>query len=110
MMMYGGVDVQIHMFLSSAVVGGVICFSLAGFNPGEKAPGTYCIGGWVGTKNGLDDVKRIKTLSLPGLELRTRCHPVRSLSLYRLNYPGSLKCPKNNRIMNTRKQSRTFDL
>jgi hypothetical protein len=45
----------------------------------------------VGPKTGLDDVERRKILPLPGLELRPLGRPIRSQSLYRLNYPGSLK-------------------
>jgi hypothetical protein len=43
---YGGVDVQIQVFLTSAVDGGE--WSLSGsdrFIPGEKAPGIHWIGG-----------------------------------------------------------------
>jgi hypothetical protein len=44
---YGGVAVQIHVFLTSALVGGVWSASHSGrFTPWEKAPGTYRIGGW----------------------------------------------------------------
>jgi hypothetical protein len=56
--------------------------------PGERAPDTYCIGGWVGPRTGLDDVERRKFLPLPGLELRPRGSPSSSQSLYRLSYSG----------------------
>jgi hypothetical protein len=85
---YGGVDVKIHVFLTSAL-GGVVSFRPRPLYPGERAPGTNWIGGWVGPRTGLDDVERRKLLPLPGLELRTLCHPVRMQSLYRLRYPGS---------------------
>jgi hypothetical protein len=39
------------------------------FTPGERAPGTHWIGGWVGPRTGIDDVERRKVLPLPGLEL-----------------------------------------
>jgi hypothetical protein len=42
----------------------------------------------VSPRTGLDDVKRRKILTLPGLELRTIGHPARSQSLYQLLYPG----------------------
>jgi hypothetical protein len=42
---------------------------LAGFTPGERAPGTHWIGGWVGPRASLDDVERRKIFPLPGLEL-----------------------------------------
>jgi hypothetical protein len=70
---YGGVDVQIHVFLSTS---------------GEGAPGTHVIGGWVGHTASLDDVEKRKFLTLPGLELRPLGRPARSQSLYRLRYPG----------------------
>jgi hypothetical protein len=69
MKMYGGVDVQIHLFLTSVLVGDEWSASHPGrFTPVERAPGTYWIEGWVGPKTGLDDVHR-QILSLPGLEL-----------------------------------------
>jgi hypothetical protein len=45
----------------------------------------------MGSTAGLDDVKKRKFLTLPGLELRARHHPIRSQSLYRLTYPGFQK-------------------
>jgi hypothetical protein len=72
---YGGVDAEIHFFLISALVGGE--WSASG--PGEIAPGTHWIGGWVGPRTGLYDVEKRKFLTLPGLD-----HPGRSQSLYRL--------------------------
>jgi hypothetical protein len=57
---YGGVDVEIHIFLTSALVGGEWSASRPGrFTPGERAPGTHWIGGWVGPSAGLDDVEKI---------------------------------------------------
>jgi hypothetical protein len=57
------------------------------FTPGERAPGTHWIGGWVGPRVGLDAVEKRKILhsweSNPG---RAACSP----SLYRLSYPNSL--------------------
>jgi hypothetical protein len=45
---YGGVDVYIHVFLTSALLGGEWSASHpCRFNPGEKAPGTHGIGGSV---------------------------------------------------------------
>jgi hypothetical protein len=44
---YGGVDVQIHIFLTSALAGGEWSASRPGrLIPGERAPGTHWIG-WV---------------------------------------------------------------
>jgi hypothetical protein len=57
---YGEVDVWIHIFLISALVGGEWSASRPGrFTPGERAPGTHWIGGWVGPRAGLDDLEKI---------------------------------------------------
>jgi hypothetical protein len=67
---YGGVDVQTHVFLTSALVGGEWSASRPGrFTPGERVPGTHWIGGCVGPRAGLGDVEKRKFLTLPGLEL-----------------------------------------
>jgi hypothetical protein len=42
----------------------------------------------VDPRAGLDDVEKIKFLTLPGLELQPLSGPSRSQSLYRLRYPG----------------------
>jgi hypothetical protein len=76
---YGGVDVLIHIFLTSALVGGELSTSRPGrFTPGERAQGTHRIGGWVDLRAGLDDVEKRKFLTLPGLELRPLGRPARS--------------------------------
>jgi hypothetical protein len=88
---YGGVDVYIRIFLTSALVGGEWSASCRfSFTPGERAPGTHWIGGWVGPRAGLDDVEMRKFLIVPGLELRPLARPARSQSLYRLRYPCSI--------------------
>jgi hypothetical protein len=84
---YGGADLQIRVFLTSALVGGEWSAS----RPGRFTPGTHWIGGWVGPRTGLD-VERRKILLLPGIELRPLGRPARSLSPYRLRYPGSPLC------------------
>jgi hypothetical protein len=85
-----GMDVWINIFLTSAVVGVVWSASRPGhFTSGEKAPCTHWIGGWVGPGAGLDDVEKIKFLTIPGLELRPLGRPARSQSLYLLSYAGS---------------------
>jgi hypothetical protein len=87
---YGGVDVYIHIFLTSALDGGEWSVSPpCRFTSGERALGTYWIGGWVSPRASLDEVERRKFLTLRGLELRPLGRPVRSQSLYRLWYPGS---------------------
>jgi hypothetical protein len=62
---YGGVDVYIHIFLTSVIVGGEWSAS----RPGRFTPGTRWIGGCVGPRAGLDDVEKRKFLTIPGLEL-----------------------------------------
>jgi hypothetical protein len=50
----------------------------AALPPGERAPGTYRIGGWVNLRAGLDGLEKRKFLTLQGLELRTLRRPARS--------------------------------
>jgi hypothetical protein len=38
------------------------------FTPGERAPGTHWIGGWVGPRTGLDVVVKRNILPLPGIQ------------------------------------------
>jgi hypothetical protein len=65
---YGRMDVYIHDFFTLALVRGEWSASLPGrFTPGERASGTHWIGGWVGSRTGLDDVKKRKFLTLLGL-------------------------------------------
>jgi hypothetical protein len=80
------VDVQIHIFLTWALVGGEWSASRpCHFTPGERAPGTH----WVDTRASLDELEKRKFLPPPGLKLRPIGRPVRSQSLYRLRYPSS---------------------
>jgi hypothetical protein len=73
------------VFLTPALVGGEWSASRPSrFTPGESAPGTHLLGGWVGHRAGLDDVEKRKFVTLPGLELRLLGLPVRSQSLYLL--------------------------
>jgi hypothetical protein len=56
---YGGVDVYTHVFLTLALVGVEWSVSrLDRFTPGERAPCTHWIGGWVGPRAGLDDMEK----------------------------------------------------
>jgi hypothetical protein len=56
---YRGVDVEIHVFLTSALAGGEWSISRPGrFTLGEKDPGIHWIGGWVDPRAGLDDVEK----------------------------------------------------
>jgi hypothetical protein len=74
-----GVDVQIHIFLTSALVEGERSTSRPDrFTSGERAPFTHWIGGWVDFRAGLDDLEKRKFLTLPGLELRPLGRPARN--------------------------------
>jgi hypothetical protein len=48
-------DVWIHRFLTSALVGGGLLHAPAAL-PGGNSPGTHTIGGLVGPRTGLDEV------------------------------------------------------
>jgi hypothetical protein len=86
-----GMDVQIHVLLTSELVGDEWSDSLAGrITPGERVPGAHWIRGWVGPTAGLDAAEKRKFLILPGLQLRHLRRPARSQSLYQLRYPGSV--------------------
>jgi hypothetical protein len=81
---YGGVGVQIHIFLHLST--SWLASRPGRFTAGERAPGTHL----VGPRADLDDVEKRKFLTLSGLELRSLCRPARSQSLYRLRYPGNI--------------------
>jgi hypothetical protein len=58
---YGGVDVQIHVFLTLALVGGEWSASRPGrFTPEERVSGTHWIRGWVGPRAGLGNMEKRK--------------------------------------------------
>jgi hypothetical protein len=87
---YAEMDVWIHAFLTSALVGSEWSASRPGrFTPKERAPGTHWIRGWVGPRTGLDAVENRTILPLPVFELRPLRRPTLSQSLYRQRYPGS---------------------
>jgi hypothetical protein len=71
---YGGVDVYIHIFLTSALVRDEWSAS----RPDRFTPATHWIGGWVGSRASLDNVEKRKFFILPGLELRPPSSPARS--------------------------------
>jgi hypothetical protein len=65
------VYVEIQILLTTALVGGEWSTSRPGrFTPGERAPYTHWIGGWVDLKACLEDLAKRKFLTLTGLELR----------------------------------------
>jgi hypothetical protein len=51
--------------------------------PQGKRPGIHCIGGWVGTRAGLDGCGKSRPIGI-----RSRVRPARSESLYRLSHPS----------------------
>jgi hypothetical protein len=90
MNMYGGVDVQIRIFLTLALVGDEWSASHPSRSTaGSRSPGTNWIGGWVRPRAILNDVERIKILTLPGLDLQPLSHSECSQLLYRLHYTCS---------------------
>jgi hypothetical protein len=78
---YGGVDVQTHIFLTSALDE---CEWSASrpcrFTLGERAPSTHWIGGWVDPTASLDNMEKWKFFTPPGLELRPLGRPASSQS------------------------------
>jgi hypothetical protein len=60
---YGGVDLYIHVFLTSVLAAGEWSAS----RPGRFTPGTHL----VGPRVGLNDVEQRQFLTLPGLETQT---------------------------------------
>jgi hypothetical protein len=56
------------------------------FIPGERTPYTHWIGGWVGSRTGLEGTEKRKILPLPGIENPGR--PARIPSLYGLRKYG----------------------
>jgi hypothetical protein len=73
---YGGVDIWIHIFLTSALVRDEWLASPPGrITPRERAPVTHWIGSWVYLRAGLDDLEKKKFLTLPELELRPLSRP-----------------------------------
>jgi hypothetical protein len=68
---YEGMYVEIHVFLTSALVGGEGSASRPGrFTPGERVPRVLWKEVWVGPKGGLGDTDKRKFLNEPGLELQ----------------------------------------
>jgi hypothetical protein len=56
----GEVDVQIHIFLTSELIKSEWSASRpCRFTPRESSLGIHWIGGWVGPRAGMDDVKKI---------------------------------------------------
>jgi hypothetical protein len=83
---YVGVDVQVHIFLTSALAGSEWSAS----RPGRFTPGTHWIGGWVDPRAYLDEVEKRKFLTPPGLELLPLSRLARRQSLYRVKKSSTL--------------------
>jgi hypothetical protein len=80
---YGGVNVWIDNFLTLALAGGEWSAPRPGhFTPGERAPATHWVGGWVDPRADLNDSEKRRSLTLPGFKLRPLGHPARNQSLY----------------------------
>jgi hypothetical protein len=78
---YRGMDVKVHIFLTSVQARGERLTSRpCGFIPGERLLGTHWIGGWVNPRSGLDDVEKRKFFTQLGHELRTVSRLARSQS------------------------------
>jgi hypothetical protein len=54
------------------------------FTPRERAPSTHWIGGWMGSRAGLDMVSEKNSQPLPGIEPLSSDYPACSQSLYQL--------------------------
>jgi hypothetical protein len=84
-----GLDVYIHVFLTSALVGELSASRTGRFILGEGAPGAPWTGGWVGPRADLDDMEKLKFLILLGLVLRPLDRLTQSQLIYRLRYRSS---------------------
>jgi hypothetical protein len=60
---YRKVDVQIHMFLTSALVGEWSASCTGHFTPRKTAPSTHWIGEWVAPRTSLNNVERRKNFA-----------------------------------------------
>jgi hypothetical protein len=65
----------------------VVNITLLPLYPREGAPGTHWIESWVDPRAGLEEVGKRKSLTIPGLELRSLGRPAHSQSLCRMRYP-----------------------
>jgi hypothetical protein len=93
---YGGMAVEVHIFLTSELLGASgQLHSSAALPPGKGPPCSHWIGDWVDPRAGLVDVEERKHCTLPGFELRPLSHPARRQSLYRVRNPGMLKVISN---------------
>jgi hypothetical protein len=88
---YRGVDVWIHIFLTSAQVGSEWLASRpCRFTRWERAPDSHWIGGWWTSEPVWTTWRKEKSWPYRDSELRILGRPILSQSLNRLRYPGSL--------------------
>lgn len=71
---YEGREVVFHAFLTLAL-------RLSRFAPAERAPGTFCFGGWQGHKFGLD-AARFREMCYTCLELNSDSSVVKPTAYY----------------------------
>jgi hypothetical protein len=72
----GGMYIETHVFLTSALVGGEWSASHPGrFTSEERDPGTHWTGGWVGPGTCLDYVKKGKVFTLQAVASRYTAVP-----------------------------------
>jgi hypothetical protein len=70
---YGAREVLIHIFLTSAQIGGELSASRPGHcTPGEKSTGVLWIGSWVDPRPGVNVVEKKTFLTPPRLDLVMR--------------------------------------
>jgi hypothetical protein len=62
--MYGGMDVERHTFVTSTIRGQMVCFTYRPLYPREGVSSADCLGGWEGSRDGIDAVVKRK-LSAP---------------------------------------------
>jgi hypothetical protein len=55
---YGGEEAQLHTFLTLTLDGEWSASYTGRFTPTKRAPGTHCVGGWVGSKASLDVMEK----------------------------------------------------
>jgi hypothetical protein len=77
MIAYGEWMYRSTFFLTSALVGEWSDSRPGRFTPGERAPGTHWIGGWVDLRAGLDNFEKRKFFALSGFKLQPLGHPAR---------------------------------
>jgi hypothetical protein len=80
---------KIHIFFTSAQEVSGQLHAPAVLIPGKKQPGTYSIGDFVDPRAGLNDLEKLKFLTLPGLQLQPLGRPACRQSLYQILYRGT---------------------